>query len=64
MFMSKIEGYTSLSSLERRSAAKYFIFLVVAVFFGSLFTGTASEQLHHFLNEPPTEYGTLTFIPK
>ncbi|KAI5076553.1 hypothetical protein GOP47_0008618 [Adiantum capillus-veneris] len=55
MFMSKIEGYTSFSSLERRSAGKYFIFLVVTVFFGSIFTGTASQQLSNFVNESPSE---------
>eukprot|EP00250_Pteridium_aquilinum_P020870 c24973_g1_i1 orf=201-2528(+) len=54
MFMSKVEGYTSLSSLERRAAAKYFIFLVVTVFFGSIFTGSAYEQLHTMLERPPT----------
>lgn len=59
MFMSKIEGYTSLSSLERRSASKYFIFMVVTVFFGSIFTGTASDQLHNFINEPPTKIPNL-----
>lgn len=59
MFMSKIEGYTSLSSLERRSAGKYFIFLVVAVFFGSIFTGTVSEQLHQFINKPPSKISNI-----
>lgn len=51
MVMSKIEGDISRSSLERRSAAKYFIFLVVTVFFGSILTGTASQQLNSFFNE-------------
>ncbi|KAH7388064.1 hypothetical protein KP509_16G055700 [Ceratopteris richardii] len=59
MLMSKIEGYTSLSSLERTAAAKYFIFLVVTVFFGSIFTGAAYTQLNAIIKEPPTKLPTL-----
>ncbi|XP_057460956.1 CSC1-like protein At4g02900 [Actinidia eriantha] len=55
MTMSKIEGFTSLSSMERRSAAKYHLFLLVNVFLGSIITGTAFQQLHIFLNESPAE---------
>ncbi|KAH7293740.1 hypothetical protein KP509_28G040200 [Ceratopteris richardii] len=55
MFMSKIEGHISWSALERRTAAKYFIFLVVTVFFGSILTGTASQQLNKFIKEPPSD---------
>lgn len=55
MIMSKIEGFTSLSSLERRSAAKYHLFILVNVFLGSIVTGTALQQLHKFLNQSPTE---------
>ncbi|KAL3827916.1 hypothetical protein ACJIZ3_016718 [Penstemon smallii] len=53
--MSKIEGHTSLSSLDRRSAGKYHFFLLVNVFFGSIITGAAFEQLHKFLNQAPSE---------
>ncbi|XAR58523.1 hypothetical protein NMG60_11013951 [Bertholletia excelsa] len=53
--MSKIEGFTSISYLERRSAAKYYMFLLVNVFLGSIITGTAFQQLHRFLNQSPTE---------
>ncbi|EEF29316.1 CSC1-like protein At4g02900 [Ricinus communis] len=55
MIMSKIEGFTSLSSLDRRSAAKYHLFLLVNVFIGSIVTGTAMDQLKAFLNESATE---------
>ncbi|GAA0164719.1 hypothetical protein LIER_20285 [Lithospermum erythrorhizon] len=55
MTMSKAEGFTSLSSLDRRSAGKYYLFLLVNVFFGSIITGAAFEQLHSFLNKAPTE---------
>ncbi|KAL6564305.1 hypothetical protein OROMI_015755 [Orobanche minor] len=55
MTMSKIEGLTSLSSLDRRSAGKYHLFLLVNVFFGSIVTGAAFQQLHRFLNESPSE---------
>ncbi|KAH9729968.1 CSC1-like protein [Citrus sinensis] len=55
MTMSKIEGFTSLSSLEKRSAGKYYLFILFNVFLGSIVTGTALQQLNTFLNEPPTE---------
>ncbi|XP_052186844.1 CSC1-like protein At4g02900 [Diospyros lotus] len=55
MMMSRIEGFTSLSSLDRRSAAKYHLFLLISVFLGSIITGTALQQLHTFLNQAPTE---------
>jgi len=55
MIMSKIEGHFSLSSLERRTAAKYYYFMIVNVFLGSIVTGTAFEQLYSFLHQPPTQ---------
>ncbi|XP_059302694.1 CSC1-like protein At4g02900 [Lycium ferocissimum] len=55
MIMSKIEGFTSLSSLDRRSAAKYHLFVIVNVFFGSIITGAAFEQLERFLHQSPSE---------
>lgn len=56
MIMSKIEGFTSLSSLDRRSASKYHLFLLVSVFIGSIATGVALGQLKTLLNQSPTEY--------
>lgn len=56
MAMSKIEGYTSLSSLDRRSATKYHIFILVNVFLGSIITGAAFEQLQRFMEKPPSEW--------
>ncbi|KAL6002390.1 hypothetical protein ACLOJK_034322 [Asimina triloba] len=55
MIMSKIEGHTSRSLLERRTAAKYYYFMLVNVFLGSIVTGTAFEQLHSFLHQSPTQ---------
>ncbi|KAK9989868.1 hypothetical protein SO802_030107 [Lithocarpus litseifolius] len=56
MTMSKIEGFTSLSSLERRSAQKYHLFILVNVFLGSVVTGTALQQLHQFIGAPAGEF--------
>ncbi|KAJ1433040.1 Calcium-dependent channel, 7TM region, putative phosphate [Sesbania bispinosa] len=56
MTMSKMEGYTSLSGLERRSASKYYLFVLVNVFLGSVITGTAFQQLGQFINQPSTEF--------
>ncbi|KAJ4728550.1 calcium permeable stress-gated cation channel 1 [Melia azedarach] len=55
MIMSKIEGHIAFSNLERRTSAKYYYFMLVNVFLGSIVTGTAFEQLHSFLHQPPTQ---------
>ncbi|KAK8486716.1 hypothetical protein V6N11_069078 [Hibiscus sabdariffa] len=55
MTMSVIEGYPSLSALDRRSAAKYHMFILVNIFLGSIITGSALQQLKTFLEKPPTE---------
>jgi hypothetical protein len=63
MTMSKIEGFTSLSSLEKRSAQKYHLFILVNVFLGSIVTGTALQQLHQFIEAPTGEYVPPLFAP-
>jgi hypothetical protein len=55
LIMSKIEGHIALSTLERRASAKYYYFMLVNVFLGSIVTGTAFEQLHSFLHQSPTQ---------
>ncbi|KAL8521359.1 hypothetical protein ACS0TY_011764 [Phlomoides rotata] len=55
MIMSKIEGHVALSVLERRTAAKYYYFMLVNVFLGSIVAGTAFQQLHAFLHESATQ---------
>ncbi|XP_068634228.1 CSC1-like protein At1g32090 [Aristolochia californica] len=55
MIMSKVEGYISLSSLERKTATKYYYFMLVNVFLGSIVAGTAFEQLDSFLHQSPTQ---------
>ncbi|KAJ0909974.1 putative calcium-dependent channel, 7TM region phosphate [Helianthus annuus] len=55
MEMSKIEGYVAFSALEARSAGKYHLFLLVNVFFGSIITGTALQQLKEFLKQSPSQ---------
>ncbi|KAI9178208.1 hypothetical protein LWI28_023882 [Acer negundo] len=55
MIMSKIEGHIALSNLERRTSAKYYYFMLVNVFLGSIITGTAFQQLHSFLHQSPTQ---------
>lgn len=56
MIMSKFEGFTSLSSLERRSAARYYFFNIVNVFLGSIIAGSAFEQLNSFMKQSASEY--------
>ncbi|KAL7150516.1 hypothetical protein ABFS83_05G117700 [Erythranthe nasuta] len=55
MIMSKIEGHVCLSVLERRTAAKYYYFMLVNVFLGSIVAGTAFQQLHAFLHQSATQ---------
>ncbi|KAL3645767.1 hypothetical protein CASFOL_010947 [Castilleja foliolosa] len=55
MFMSKIEGHVALSVLERSTSAKYYYFMLVNVFLGSIVAGTAFQQLHAFLHQSATQ---------
>lgn len=55
MILSKVEGYLSLSSLERKTASKYYYFMLVNVFLGSIIAGTAFEQLYSFLHQSATQ---------
>eukprot|EP00258_Populus_trichocarpa_P034381 XP_024450400.1 CSC1-like protein At3g21620 [Populus trichocarpa] len=55
MLMSKFEGFISISGLERRSAARYYIFQFINVFLGSIITGTAFQQLDNFIHQSATE---------
>ena len=56
MAMSRMEGFSSFSSLERRSASKYYLFVLVNVFLGSVVTGTAFQQLQQLINQPSSEF--------
>ncbi|XP_030972738.1 calcium permeable stress-gated cation channel 1-like isoform X2 [Quercus lobata] len=53
--MSKFEGSISLSSLDRRTATRYYIFNFVNVFLGSIIAGSAFEQLNSFFHQPAKE---------
>lgn len=55
MVLSKIEGHISMSELERRTASKYYYFILVNVFLGSIVAGTAFQQLNAFLHQSATQ---------
>ncbi|PON84521.1 Calcium-dependent channel [Trema orientale] len=55
MLMSKFEGFSSISALERRSATRYYIFQFINVFLGSIITGTAFQQLDNFIHQSANE---------
>lgn len=63
MIMSKFEGFNSLSSLERRSATRYYIFNFVNVFLGSIIAGSAFDQLDSFIHQSANEYVILKCVP-
>jgi hypothetical protein len=56
MSMSRFEGFISLSSLERRSASRFYLFNFVNVFLGSIIAGSAFEQLDSFIHQSANEY--------
>lgn len=56
MMMSKFEGFGSISSLERRSASRYYLFCFVNIFLGNLLAGSAFQQLDSFIHQPANEY--------
>ncbi|ESW17944.1 hypothetical protein PHAVU_006G000300 [Phaseolus vulgaris] len=56
MIMSKFEGFESISSLERRSASRYYLFNFVNIFLGNILTGSAFQQLSSFIHQPANQY--------
>ncbi|KAK2412866.1 ERD (early-responsive to dehydration stress) family protein [Trifolium repens] len=56
MIMSKFEGFGSISSLERRSASRYYLFSFVNIFLGNILTGSAFQQLDSFIHQPANQY--------
>ncbi|PKU69799.1 calcium permeable stress-gated cation channel 1 [Dendrobium catenatum] len=56
MLMSKFEGFVALSILERKSASKYYLFLLVNVFLGNIITGTAFQQLNTFIHQSVNDF--------
>ncbi|KAK6149706.1 hypothetical protein DH2020_017231 [Rehmannia glutinosa] len=55
MMMSKVEGFLAISTLERRSAMRYYTFNFVNVFLVSVIAGTAFEQLNTFIHQSPSD---------
>ncbi|CAN0914428.1 Calcium permeable stress-gated cation channel 1, partial [Linum grandiflorum] len=64
MIMSKFEGLISLSTLERRSATRYYIFQFINVFLGSIITGSAFQQLKQFMHQSATQYDQTFLFSK
>lgn len=61
MFLSKFEGRVSLSKIERNAATKYFVVMVVNVFFGNVIVGSVFEQLKQYVDSPirvPKAFGS------
>lgn len=55
MLLTKFEGHVSLSTIEKYAATKYFVFMVVNVFFGNVIVGSLFEQLKQYISAP-TKY--------
>ncbi|KAH8975733.1 hypothetical protein BDL97_01G174200 [Sphagnum fallax] len=52
--LSKFEGHVSLSAIDRYCAIKYYVFVVVNVFFGNVIAGSIFEQFKQYIKAPPT----------
>eukprot|EP00897_Mesotaenium_endlicherianum_P000463 jgi/Mesen1/10417/ME000818S09896 len=50
--LSTLEGWVSRSTVERKTAGKFFIFMAVNVFFGNILTGSTFSQLKAMIEEP------------
>lgn len=51
-----------MSALERRAAGKYYLFLLVNVFLGSIIAGAAFEQLKTFIHQSASQYALAPFL--
>ncbi len=52
--LSKFEGHVSLSAIDRYCAIKYYVFVVINVFFGNVIAGSIFEQFKQYIKAPPT----------
>jgi hypothetical protein len=52
--LSKFEGHVSLSAIDRYCAIKYYVFVVINVFFGNVIAGSIFEQFKQYIKSPPT----------
>ncbi len=59
--LSKFEGHVSLSAIDRYCAIKYYVFVVINVFFGNVIAGSIFEQFKQYIKAPPTY--VLFFFP-
>lgn len=59
--LTKFEGHVSYSKIDKYAALKYYIFMVVNVFFGNVFIGSLFEQLRQYIAAPTTIPKTFGF---
>lgn len=52
--LTKFEGHISYSKIDKYAAMKYYIFMVVNVFFGNVLIGSLIEQLKQYIAAPAT----------
>ncbi|KAG0587517.1 hypothetical protein KC19_2G170300 [Ceratodon purpureus] len=52
--LTKCEGHASYSKIDKYSALKYYVFMVVNVFFGNVLIGSLLEQLKQYVAAPTT----------
>lgn len=63
--MCLLSGYISESAIDFGVVFRYFIFQVVAVFFGNMIVGSFTNQLSQFVNDPSSFFKVLgVAIPK
>lgn len=52
--LTKFEGHISYSKIDKYAALKYYVFMVVNVFFGNVLIGSLLEQLKQYIAAPTT----------
>eukprot|EP00897_Mesotaenium_endlicherianum_P003744 jgi/Mesen1/3398/ME000192S02560 len=51
-FFASVEGHISFSRLQREASSRYFYFLIVNGFFGTVLTGSVLQQINSFISNP------------
>ena len=52
MYIARFQGLISYSSIERNGLEKYYLVLVVNIFWASVITGSIAKQIKGFADNP------------
>jgi hypothetical protein len=52
--LTKYEGHVSYSKIDKYTALKYYVFMVVGVFFGNVLIGSLFQAFKQYISAPTT----------